>query len=145
MMVFPSFAYGFPPRPLKVLVADDNADTTDSLATLLRMAGCEVEVAYDGAAVAPAAEEFGPDACVLDVRMPGIDGWEVGRRLRAGVGGDRLLLIALTGVGGQASADHSAAAGFDHHILKPVAYQEVFSDLAAFVGRTRPVPVPVGS
>ena len=86
-MVFPSFVYGRPPRPLRVLVADDNADATDSLATLLRMAGCEVAVAYEGFAVVPVAERFGPDACVLDVRMPGVDGWEVGRRLRAAAGG----------------------------------------------------------
>lgn len=140
-MVLPPFVYGHPtPRPLRVLVADDNPDTTDTLAVLLRMAGCEVRVAYEGCAVAAVAERFGPDVCVLDVRMPGVDGWEVGRRLRAGAGGQRLLLIAVTGVQGQAAADSSLGAGFDHHILKPAAPAEIFSDLRAFVERSLPGP-----
>lgn len=135
-MVLPPFTFGLPPRPLRVLVADDNSDTTDSLATLLRMAGCEVAVAYEGFAVAAVAERFGPDVCVLDVRMPGLSGWEVARRLRAGVGGTGLLLIAVTGVQGQEAADNSSDAGFDHHILKPADPEDVFSDLAAFVRRS---------
>src|SRR3954468_6049069 len=110
-MVFPSFVYGHPPRPLRVLVADDNEDATDSLAMLLRLAGCDVAVAYEGFAVVPVADRFGPDACVLDVRMPGVSGGEVARRLRAGAGGRGLLLIAVTGVQGRAAADSSSAAG----------------------------------
>lgn len=135
-MVFPSFVYGHPSRPLRVLVADDNEDATDSLATLLRLAGCDVAVAYEGFAVVPVAERFGPDVCVLDVRMPGIDGWEVARRLRERAGGGQILLIALTGIPGRAAADHSAAAGFDHHILKPVGYEAVFADLTSFIERS---------
>ena len=119
-MVLPSFAYGLPPRPLRVLVADDDSDTTDSLALLLELSGCEVAVAYEGFAVVPVAERFGPDVCVLDVRMPGITGWEIARRLRAGAGGGRLLLVAVTGVQGQSAEDASSDAGFDHHFVKPV-------------------------
>ncbi len=133
MMVFPTFVYGHPPRPLRVLVADDNADATDSLALLLQLAGCAVEVSYEGLAVGPTAERFRPDVCVLDVRMPGLDGWEVARRLRAGAGGAGLLLIAVTGVQGRVAADCSADAGFDHHILKPADPEEIFVDLAAFI------------
>jgi DNA-binding response OmpR family regulator len=135
MMVLPTFVYGHSPRPLRVLVADDNSDTTDSLAQLLRLSGCEVDVAYEGFAVVPVAERFGPDVCILDVKMPGINGWEIARRLRAGVGGKRLLLIAVTGVQGQQSADSSADAGFDHHFVKPAAPQEILADLAAFIER----------
>ncbi len=139
-MVFPSFLYGLPPRPLRVLVADDNADVTDSLAMLLSVAGCVVEVAYEGSAVAPVAERFRPDVCVLDVRMPGFDGWDIARRLRAKVGGERLLLIAVTAVQGQAAADRSSDAGFDHHILKPADPVEIFADLSAFIERSLLVP-----
>jgi CheY-like chemotaxis protein len=134
-MVFPPFVYGYPPRPLRVLIADDNADAADSLALLLEMAGCVVDIAYDGFTVAPLAERFGPDVCVLDVRMPGVSGWEVAGRPRAGIGGEGLLLIAVTGVQGQAAADRFSDAGFDHHHLKPAKPDVILSDLAEFVER----------
>ncbi|HVK08325.1 MAG TPA: hypothetical protein VM597_06055 [Gemmataceae bacterium] len=76
--------------------------------------------------------------------MPGISGWEVARRLRAGVGGTELLLIAVTGVQGREAEDSSSDAGFDHHILKPADPGEVFADLAAFV-QGSPLCPPVGS
>ncbi len=143
-MVFPTFVHGDPPRPLRVLVADDNADTTDSLALLLQLAGCAVEVAYEGLAVGPTADRFRPDVCVLDIRMPGLDGWEVARRLRAGAGGAGLLLIAVTGVQGQEAADRSAVAGFDHHIVKPADPADIFADLAAFILEALVCPAEVG-
>lgn len=141
-MVFPSlFDYGQLPRPLRVLVADDNSDTTDSLAQLLRLSGCEVDVAYEGFAVVPVAERFGPDVCILDVKMPGISGWEIARRLRDGVGGKRLLLIAVTGVQGQQSADNSVDAGFDHHFVKPAAPADILAELMAFAQESLLRPV----
>jgi two-component system, sensor histidine kinase len=144
MMVVPTFVYGHPPRPLRVLVADDNADATDSLAQLLELAGCAVAVAYEGFAVVPVADRFRPDVCVLDIRMPGLDGWEVARRLRAGAGGAGLLLIAVTGVQGQGAADSSADAGFDHHLLKPAHPADIFADLAAFIREALLCPAGVG-
>lgn len=133
-MAAPAFGFVHPStRPLRVLLADDNRDSTDSLAELLRLAGCEVRACYDGGAVLSLAEWFRPDVCVLDVRMPLVHGWEVARRLREWAGGRLLLLIALTGIGGQQAEEHSLDAGFDHHILKPGSSEEMFRDFAAFI------------
>lgn len=142
-MVLPFLASGDPPRRLRVLVADDDCDTTESLAELLGLVGCDVEVAFEGFAVAPVAARFRPDACVLDVRLPGIDGWEIARRLRAGPGGGRLLLIAVTGVADANSAAIALAAGFDHYFRKPAAPSVVIAALSQFAGRSR-VRTPCG-
>jgi PleD family two-component response regulator len=90
-----STTFNHGPR-LKVLVADDNRDAADSLAILMQMEHYDVEVCYDGASVIPAAEKVKPDACLLDVKMPGMDGWEVARRLRGMFGNRTLLLLAVT-------------------------------------------------
>ena len=136
-MVLHSCASGEPPRPLRVLVADDNVDAAESLGMLLEIAGCEVKVAYDGLDVLATVERFRPDACVLDAWMPRINGWDIARRLRAQARREPLLLIAFTGVQGQASVDKSAAAGFDHHLLKPANPSLILSHLAAFVSRAQ--------
>ncbi|HVK11039.1 MAG TPA: response regulator [Gemmataceae bacterium] len=122
-------------RPLRVLLADDNHDCTDSLAQLLSLAGCEVQVCYNGGAVLTLAEYFRPDVCVLDVRMPVLDGWRVGPLLRAWAGERLLLLIALTGVGGRQAEENSLYAEFDHHIVKPGDPQELYGDFANFIKR----------
>jgi CheY-like chemotaxis protein len=118
---------------LRVLIADDNCDSADSLGELLQLVGCEVRTCYEGAAVLPLAGEFCPDVCILDLWMSGIDGWEAARRLREWAGGRLLLLIALTGVAGPEAEEHSLHAGFDHHILKPCDPNEIFRDFAAFI------------
>lgn len=138
------FVYGVPPRPLRVLIADDNADATNSLAELLRLVGCEVEVAYEGLSVVPMAEVFRPHVCLLDLWMPGLDGWEVARRLRATFEGHLFHLVALTGLTGRGVADASAAAGFDFHLVKPAEPDDVFAQLAEFIVRTLPVATVVG-
>ena len=125
-------------RPLRVLLADDNHDSTDSLAELLRLAGCEVAVCYNGGAVLPLAEQFRPDVCVLDVRMPVLDGWKVAPLLRAWAGERPLLLIALTGYSGREAQENSLYAGFDHHIVKPSDPNELYRDFAAFVRKMEP-------
>jgi CheY-like chemotaxis protein len=125
-------------RSLRVLLADDNHDSTDSLAELLRLSGCEVEVCYDGGAVLPLAEQFRPDVWVLDVRMPVLDGWKVAPLLREWAGGRLLLLIALTGLGGRVAEENSLYAGFDHHIVKPSDPNELYRDFAAFIQKMEP-------
>jgi CheY-like chemotaxis protein len=125
-------------RPLRVLVADDNRDGADSLAELLKLAGCEVRTCYDGEAVQPLAEQFRPDACVLDLWMPKVDGWEAARRLRAWAGERPLLLIALTGVAGRPAEEQSLYAGFDHHIVKPSDPDDLFRNFAAFIKKMEP-------
>jgi PAS domain S-box-containing protein len=106
--------------PLRVLVVDDNTDAADSLALMLRLNGHEVETANDGPAALQAAPRFGPDVVLLDIGMPGMNGYEVAVRLRDQVAGQRALLVALTGWGQDDDRRRAMDAGFDHHLTKPV-------------------------
>jgi PAS domain S-box-containing protein len=105
--------------PLRILVADDNPDSADALAMLLEMGGDEVRVAYDGVAVLTAAEGLRPDVLLLDIGMPGMDGHEVARRLRALPATRDSLLVAISGWGSAEDRARSRAAGFDRHLVKP--------------------------
>ena len=87
--------------PLRVLCVDDNHDSADSMAMLLDMLGCEVEVSYGGAAALTLAEEFRPDVCLLDLTMPGMDGLELAQRLRQCAAGRRMLVVAMTALGSE--------------------------------------------
>jgi signal transduction histidine kinase/CheY-like chemotaxis protein len=104
----------------KVLVVDDNTDAVQSLALLLRMWGHEVRVAHDGPTALALAAEFQPEAVLLDIGLPGMDGYEVARRLRQHPGTAQVLLVAITGYGQEDDRLHSQAAGFDQHLIKPV-------------------------
>ncbi|HZU36375.1 MAG TPA: ATP-binding protein [Gemmataceae bacterium] len=104
----------------RLLVVDDNQDAADSLAVLLRLQGHEVEVAHDGAAALELAQDYRPEIVFLDLGMPGMDGYEVARRLRQQPGLEQVRLAALTGWGQQEDRRRTAAAGFDHHLVKPV-------------------------
>jgi len=124
---------------LRILVVDDNRDSANSLAMLLEDQGHTVRTAHDGEAALTAADAFGPDAVVLDIGLPRLDGYEVARRLRAArpdTGGaiPPLLLIALTGYGHEENRLQAKAAGFDHHFVKPVDL-DVLQDL--FAARVR--------
>lgn len=107
--------------PLRILVVDDNVDAAESLAFLLELEGHETRVAHNGHAAVAAAEEFQPHVGLLDVGLPDISGHEVARRLRASTRlSDPLVLIALTGWGSEQDRRQAQAAGFDHHLVKPV-------------------------
>jgi CheY-like chemotaxis protein len=103
----------------RVLCIDGCPDTAVSEATLLALAGYDAQVCTDGPAGLVAARAFLPDACVMDIQLHGMDGYELARRIRAEAG-DRVLLVAVTGWTGEAVADRLAAAGFDRVFLKPV-------------------------
>ena len=108
----------------RVLVVDDNRDAADSLALLLQLDGHDVRVVYDGAAALAAldaARPGRPAAVLLDLGMPGMDGLEVARRVRASDAAAATLLIAFTGWGQHTDRERTRAAGFDHHLVKPVA------------------------
>ncbi|HEX5648015.1 MAG TPA: PAS domain S-box protein [Steroidobacteraceae bacterium] len=105
--------------PRRVLVADDNRDAADSLAMLLGAMGHEVEVAYEGHAALALLREFRPDVALLDIGMPGLDGYEIARRLREQPSLRQTRLIALTGWGQMDDKARAAAAGFDLHLTKP--------------------------
>ena len=109
-----------PPDRLRVLVVDDNVDAADSLAMALRLSGQEVRVAYDGEAALAIAAELNPQAVLLDIGMPVMDGYLVARRLRQAESTRLSLLIAVTGWGQDEDRRRSREAGFDHHLVKPV-------------------------
>jgi two-component system CheB/CheR fusion protein len=113
------------PSPLtapgwRILVVDDNADAADGLAEYLRGMGHSVRAAYDGGSALEEAERSRPEIVVLDIGMPGLDGYEVGRRLRRDVGLQSSLLVALSGYGQESDRRLSREAGFDHHLVKPI-------------------------
>ena len=112
----------------RVLVVDDDADTADSLVLLLTLWGCRAAAAYDGRTAAGQALASRPDVVVLDLGLPGLDGYEVARRLRVAPGLEKVRLIAVSGFGREEDRARSRAAGFDHHLLKPVE-PEVLRDL----------------
>jgi CheY-like chemotaxis protein len=104
----------------RILVVDDNADAAETLAVILRSQGHEVRLAHDGLAALELAQTFNPDTVLLDIGLPGLDGYEVARRLRALPGGGRLTMTAITGYGQDEDRVNSRNAGFDHHLTKPV-------------------------
>jgi signal transduction histidine kinase/CheY-like chemotaxis protein len=107
------------PDPRSLLLVDDNLDAVESLAMLLEMDGHSVHVASNGQAALRLAEEIGPDAAIVDIGMPGMNGYEVARRLRSTAWGQKMTLIALTGWGQPEDQRQAFAAGFDHHCTKP--------------------------
>jgi CheY-like chemotaxis protein len=104
----------------RTLVVDDNRDAASSLGMFLELAGYEVRLAHDGASALHVAEEFRPQIVFLDLGMPGIDGYEVCRRLREAPWGRAMRMIAITGWGQDEDQRKSALAGFDLHLVKPV-------------------------
>jgi len=115
----------------RILLVDDNADAALSLAMLLRCFGHEVESYHEGAAALEAAEELRPEVALIDISMPGMDGYQVARRLRLLPGLQGIVLIALTGYGREEDRRQSYAAGFDHHLVKPVKLDELTQLLAS--------------
>lgn len=109
----------------RILVVDDNADAANTVAEVLRMLGNEVRVAHDGLSGVAAAADFSPDIALLDIGLPGIDGYEVARRIRVQAGSRPVLLIALTGWGQEKDRQSAAEAGFHHHWVKPVALDKL--------------------
>jgi CheY-like chemotaxis protein len=105
---------------LRIAVVDDNRDAADSLAMLLRMRGADVRTNYDGGTALRTLETFPADVVLLDLGMPGIDGFQVAARLRAAPQTVRTKLIALTGWGQEEDQRRVQAAGFDAHLVKPV-------------------------
>jgi signal transduction histidine kinase len=114
----------------KILVVDDLAASAETLMTLLQMEGFEVQVASEGMAALKIAEDFRPDVVLLDIGLPGMNGFEVAHRLRTQPESRDALLIALTGYGEAESRTRSAQAGFDFHMVKPADVNLLLSMLA---------------
>jgi PAS domain S-box-containing protein len=116
----------------RVLVVDDNADAGDTLAVILDMLGAEVRVARDGAEALETFAAYKPSVVLLDIGMPGMNGYEVARAIRSRFAGHPTVLVALTGWGQEDDRRRASEAGFDHHLLKPAeieALQKLLADL----------------
>ncbi len=115
----PRDAAAAPSPGFRILVVDDNQDAADSLQRILALYGYEVRVAYDGDAALQLAETFDPGIAVLDIGMPGADGYDVARAMRERRG-SRVTLVALSGWGQEGDRRRATEAGFDYHLTKPV-------------------------
>jgi hypothetical protein len=104
---------------LRVLLVDDNVDSADGLGLLLELQGHEIRVAYDGPTALETARQFRPHVALLDIGMPSMDGYELGRRLHATPETKDVLLVAMTGWGQDEDHRKSREAGFAHHLVKP--------------------------
>jgi len=103
----------------RILVVDDNVDAATTLAMLLKFLGADVHIAHDGPAALTAIEKYLPDVVLLDIGMPGMDGFEVAKRIRQQPEFEHITLIALTGWGQDDDRRRTREAGFDHHLIKP--------------------------
>ena len=124
-------------RCLRVLVVDDNTDTVDSFSKLLKASGHNVRTAYDGPAAVQAALDYQPDIALLDIGLPGLDGYQVAKRIRQEPALKNIVLVALTGYGQDSDRQASSQAGFDHHLVKPARLEQL-TQILAMVAERRP-------
>ena len=130
------------PRPLgvslRVLVVDDSVDTASTLVTLLELTGHVARMAHDGLVALDAAIEFQPDVVILDIGLPGINDFEVAKRLRTAH--PQVVLVAMTGYGEASARQRSQEVGFDHHLVKPARFEAVEEILNKIKPAPRPSP-----
>ena len=117
----------------RILVVDDNRDSAQSMADLLRLWGHEVHLAYDGNEALVCVEKVRPQVVLLDIGLPGLDGYQVADRLRKETDARGLTLVAMTGYGQREDEERAEAAGFDHHLTKPVDLENLKSLLNSTV------------
>src|SRR5262249_24643888 len=116
----------------RILVVDDNQDQAQSLGILLELLGHDVKTAYDGHSAVAIAKEFVPDVALVDIGLPGLNGFDVARRIREQPGLEKIVLIAQTGWGQEEDRRRTHEAGFDRHLVKPVeisAVQEILASI----------------
>jgi CheY-like chemotaxis protein len=106
--------------PHRILIADDNADSAESMGMLLRLMGNDVRIASDGLEAVEQAAAFQPDIVLMDIGMPRLDGYEAARRIRNQPWSRDTLLVAVTGWGPSDDDEEATAAGFDRHFTKPL-------------------------
>ena len=117
-------------RPLRVLLVDDNEDTLLSFSMLLERFGHDVRTAHDGPTAVQAALEYRPDVVLLDIGLPGLNGYEVAKRIRQHPVHQNVVLVALTGYGQDSDRQASLQAGFNHHMVKPARLEQLKQILA---------------
>jgi CheY-like chemotaxis protein len=116
---------------LRILVVDDNVDGAEMLAAVLGAKGYETRTAHDGPSALALTETFRPDVAFLDIGLPVMDGYELADQLRNRRGLQNTCFIAVTGYGQEADRQRTRAAGFRHHLVKPVDIQAIEAVLAA--------------
>ncbi|MCC6533291.1 MAG: response regulator [Burkholderiales bacterium] len=126
----PAAAPLFSGGALRILVVDDNEDSAESMSLLLQCDGHDIGTAYSGETALRLADTLRPDVVLLDIGMPGMMGYEVAQRLRCQNGLDSTMLIAVTGYGRESDVAQARAAGFDHHLVKPIDYDKLRALLA---------------
>jgi CheY-like chemotaxis protein len=126
-----------PPAPCRILVVDDCRDTRDSFALLLRLWGHDVRTAADGPSALVLAGEYQPQVVLLDIGLPGLNGWEVARRLRGLI---RTVLVGVSGFGQTADQERARRDGWDHFFLKPVEPEDLRRTLETVAAASRPMP-----
>jgi CheY-like chemotaxis protein len=122
---------------MRVLVVDDNRDAADSMGLLVESAGAATLVAYSGESAIEAIEDFKPTVVLLDLGMPGMDGFEACRRIRQKYG-QKVLIVALSGWGQESDKQQAQRAGFDTHLTKPADPSVLEAALSAFGSRGLP-------
>ena len=125
----PANPQGTTRRPARVLVVDDNADLARGLARLLEMHGHHVRIAYDGPAGVKSAKEWRPEFVLLDIGLPGMDGYQVVALLRHDQNTKDAVIVAISGYGQEEDRNRSKQAGFDHHLVKPVSSSDLIKVL----------------
>jgi CheY-like chemotaxis protein len=115
----------------RILVVDDNRDAAETLAMMLRLEGNEVSTAFDGESAIAATAQFNPEVVLMDLGMPKVDGYEAARAIRRDRSAAEVVLIALTGWGGDVDRRLSEEAGFDRHLVKPVMPTELLELLSS--------------
>ena len=120
-----------------MLVVDDNVDAAEMLEMLLTKTGHEVRVVHDGRAALRAALDFRPDVVLLDIGLPGLDGYEVAKRIRQHPDLTSVVLVALTGYHQETNGQRSQEAGFDYYLVKPADFQNVQQILATVSERAK--------
>ena len=125
--------------PLRVLVVDDNVDAVDMLKMLLETSGHDVLTAHDGPSSLQAAHQYRPNVVLLDIGLPGLDGYAVARKIREQAIFKDVMLVATTGYGQECDRQRSQEAGFDHHMVKPYDFDRLEQILAAVPAHTYPI------
>ena len=128
-----------PPADFRVLLVDDNADANESMAALLDMLGYAVQTASDGPTALAASARFMPHLILCDIGLPGMNGYELAAALRNASGTRNMVLAAATGYGHDSDRIRSKAAGFDHHLVKPLDADALIEFVAQQAATYRPV------
>ena len=115
---------------MRVLVVDDNEDLARGLAKLLEIHGHHVRVAFDGPSGVDAAKEWHPEFVILDIGLPGMDGFQVASLLRQFEDTKHAVIVAISGYGQEEDRNRSRQAGFDHHLVKPINSDELAKIMA---------------